>query len=169
MSKIIVRRQEYANNGTHANEIEAVVQQNLIANTLSSATDIAASVGLVKSETDGIKESLTTLSDPPNDGFTLLVSNTTLVGGFCSRVGRIVVFNIVFTATGSAQIASGTNIVEFPYHNATRCDFQLRSLEGAVMSDLYLARGSSRGAVNGTALAANDKTYFASGAFLTND
>ena len=60
MSKIIVRRQEYANNGTHANEIEAVVQQNLIANTLSSATDIAASVGLVKSETDAIKESLST-------------------------------------------------------------------------------------------------------------
>ena len=59
MSKIIVRRQEYANNGTHANEIEEVVKQNLIANTLSSATDIAASVGLVKSETDAIKESLT--------------------------------------------------------------------------------------------------------------
>lgn len=61
MSKIIVRRQEYANNGTHANEIEEVVKQNLIANTLSSATDIAASVGLVKSETDAVKESLSTI------------------------------------------------------------------------------------------------------------
>ena len=116
------------------------------------------------------KESLTTLSDPPNDGFTLLVSNTTLVGGFCSRVGRIVVFNIVFIATGSAQIASGTNIVEFPYHNnAARCDFQLRSLEGAVMSDLYLAVGSKRGAVNGIALSAGGRTYSVSGAFYTND
>lgn len=53
MSKIIVRRQEYANNGTHANEIEAVVKENLIANTLSSATDIAPSVGLLKSLFDG--------------------------------------------------------------------------------------------------------------------
>lgn len=52
MSKIIVRRQEYANNGTHANEIEAVVKENLIANTLSSATDIAPSVGLLKSVND---------------------------------------------------------------------------------------------------------------------
>lgn len=54
MSKIIVRRQEYANNGTHANEIEAVVKENLIANTLSSATDIAPSVGLLKSVSDGL-------------------------------------------------------------------------------------------------------------------
>lgn len=54
MSKIIVRRQEYANNGTHANEIEAVVKQNLIANTLSGATDIAPSVGLLKSVSDGL-------------------------------------------------------------------------------------------------------------------
>ena len=54
MSKIIVRRQEYANNGTHANEIEAVVKENLIANTLSSATDIAPSVGLLKSSIESI-------------------------------------------------------------------------------------------------------------------
>lgn len=54
MSKIIVRRQEYANNGTHANEIEAVVKENLIANTLSGATDIAPSVGLLKSVSDGL-------------------------------------------------------------------------------------------------------------------
>ena len=52
MSKIIVRRQEYANNGTHANEIEAVVKQNLIVNTLSSALDVAPSVGLLKSVSD---------------------------------------------------------------------------------------------------------------------
>lgn len=57
MSKIIVRRQEYANNGTHANEIEAVVKENLIANTLSSATDVAPSVGLLKSTTDAINNS----------------------------------------------------------------------------------------------------------------
>lgn len=55
MSKIIVRRQEYANNGTHANEIEAVVKENLIANTLSSATDIAPSVGLLKSISDSLE------------------------------------------------------------------------------------------------------------------
>ena len=52
MSKIIVRRQEYANNGTHANEIEAVVKDNLIVNTLSSAMDVAPSVGLLKSVKD---------------------------------------------------------------------------------------------------------------------
>lgn len=114
-------------------------------------------------------ESLTTLSDPPNDGFTLLVSNTTLVSGFCSKVGRIVVFNVAFTVTGSAQINSGTNIVEFPYHNAARCDVPLRTFDGSVMSDLYLATGSQRGAVNGTALTAGGKTYFASGAFYTYD
>ena len=60
MSKIVVRRQVYANNGTHANEIEAVVQENLIANTLSSATDIAPSVGLLKSNVDSLNESLGT-------------------------------------------------------------------------------------------------------------
>ena len=54
MSKIIVRRQEYANNGTHANEIEAVVRDNLIVNTLSSALDVAPSVGLLKSVADEI-------------------------------------------------------------------------------------------------------------------
>lgn len=52
MSKIIVRRQEYANNGTHANEIEAVVKDNLIVNTLSSAMDVVPSVGLLKSVRD---------------------------------------------------------------------------------------------------------------------
>lgn len=56
MSKIIVRRQEYANNGTHANEIEAVVKQNLIVNTLSSAMDVAPSVGLLKSISDEFDE-----------------------------------------------------------------------------------------------------------------
>lgn len=56
MSKIIVRRQEYANNGTHANEIESVVKQNLIVNTLSSALDVAPSVGLVKNVKDGIED-----------------------------------------------------------------------------------------------------------------
>lgn len=54
MSKIIVRRQEYANNGTHANEIESVVKDNLIVNTLSSALDVAPSVGLLKDLTDVI-------------------------------------------------------------------------------------------------------------------
>ena len=54
MSKIIVRRQEYANNGTHANEIEAVVKDNMIVNTLSSAMDVAPSVGLLKSTTDAL-------------------------------------------------------------------------------------------------------------------
>lgn len=52
MSKIIVRRQEYANNGTHADEIEAVVQENLIVNTMSSATDVAPSAALLKSVND---------------------------------------------------------------------------------------------------------------------
>ena len=54
MSKIIVRRQEYANNGTHANEIESVVKQNLIVNTLSSAMDVAPSVGLLKNVGDAL-------------------------------------------------------------------------------------------------------------------
>lgn len=63
MSKIIVRRQEYANNGTHANEIEAVVKENLIANTLSSATDIAPSVGLLKSVKDGIESDVDAIED----------------------------------------------------------------------------------------------------------
>ena len=66
MSKIIVRRQEYANNGTHADEIEAVVQENLIANTLSSATDIASSVGLLKSQVDQAMLSRSTLADGTN-------------------------------------------------------------------------------------------------------
>ena len=56
MSKIIVRRQEYANNGTHANEIESVVKDNLIVNTLSSAMDVAPSVGLLKSLSDNLGE-----------------------------------------------------------------------------------------------------------------
>lgn len=59
MSKIIVRRQEYANNGTHANEIEAVVKDNLIVNTLSSALDVAPSVGLLNSVKSEIDEQIT--------------------------------------------------------------------------------------------------------------
>lgn len=63
MSKIIVRKQEYANNGTHADEIKAVVRDDLVVNTLSSATDLVPSVGLVKSETDAIKDALSNLDE----------------------------------------------------------------------------------------------------------
>lgn len=52
MSKIVVKKQEYANNGTHANEIEAVVKENILTNTLSTSTDNAPTVGLLKTNID---------------------------------------------------------------------------------------------------------------------
>lgn len=88
MSKIIVRRQEYANNGTHANEIEAVVKQNLIVNTLSSAMDVAPSVGLLKNTISGLinaYEVVGTTDTSGNISTSLLTSNKYAIGAFTDR------------------------------------------------------------------------------------
>lgn len=74
MSKIIVRRQEYANNGTHANEIEAVVKQNLIVNTLSSALDVAPSVGLLNSVKSGLESDVDAIENLFNGTKVKLIS-----------------------------------------------------------------------------------------------
>ena len=105
MSKIIVRRQEYANNGTHADEIEAVVQENLIANTLSSATDIAPSVGLLKTVNDSLKNLIVykSYSFPYslNAGAALSVTGTDL--GVSNPTGYVVL--------GFRQINTGSDTV----------------------------------------------------------
>lgn len=106
MSKIIVRRQEYANNGTHANEIEAVVKQNLIANTLSGATDIAPSVGLLKSINDKF-DTVRWVYNPFEIVNSSVVSS--LDDGDCYLVicGRLVYISVRFimasTTTGSVS------------------------------------------------------------------
>ena len=74
MSKIIVRRQEYANNGTHANEIESVVKQNLIVNTLSSALDVAPSVGLLNSVKSGLESDVDAIENLFNGTKVKLIS-----------------------------------------------------------------------------------------------
>ena len=146
MSKIIVRRQEYANNGTHANEIEAVVKENLIANTLSSATDIAPSVGLLKSVSDSLNPTLIAMTSTHN------------INGFRRfRIGRLCVIYGVFVTTSEVTqawrvICSLDNEKDRPlYTNAV-----LTVEYGQQASDIYFEVLSADGTIkNSKALGAN--------------
>lgn len=156
MSKIIVRRQEYANNGTHANEIEAVVKQNLIANTLSSATDIAPSVGLVKSLVDNVgeyKEAAWTATQSNANGQILTDALTGL------SVGTYIVFGSVPISDNSAGLiyidgsgvtlrgnsfyltGSSQRLFEFMQVDSASNSVTIRSAGSTVINYSYLNRG----------------------------
>lgn len=101
MSKIIVRRQEYASNGTHANEIEAVVKQNLIANTLSSATDIAPSVGLMKNAISSLIKTReeTGTTDGTGNLATINTTDYLILGAYPVRSANAVAYSVFVTTT----------------------------------------------------------------------
>lgn len=101
MSKIIVRRQEYANNGTHANEIEAVVKQNLIVNTLSSALDVAPSVGLMKNAISSLiktREETGTTDGTGNLG-TINTTDYLILGAYPVRSENAGAYSVFVTTT----------------------------------------------------------------------
>lgn len=103
MSKIIVRRQEYANNGTHANEIEAVVKQNLIVNTLSSALDVAPSVGLMKNAISSLiktREEAGTTDGTGNLG-SISTTNYLILGAYPVRSVNASAYSVFITTTDS--------------------------------------------------------------------
>ena len=115
MSKIIVRRQEYANNGTHANEIEAVVKQNLIVNTLSSALDVVPSVGLlnsVKSDIESMSGLASVHLEDPVKHASLNIDSIKGEFGYIYRVRSDINQGTFPTSAGNAGLLIGYSQVQ---------------------------------------------------------
>ena len=140
-----------------------VVQENV--NSTETVPSSAVLYALNETNADAIGE----LSDPPNDGYTVLVSNITKLNELVVKIGCMVFFQIAFTVTGDTAIPSTTRIFELPYTSAMRGDYDVHTINGDVYSDLYLGVNTKQLMVNGIALQAGGRGYVATGFYYTND
>lgn len=157
MSKIIVRRQEYANNGTHADEIESVVQENLIANTLSSATNMAASVGLLKSMVDPVLYNSTAAT---------WTATITPKYTWFYKVGRLVIFQIHVSSAVSASAGDIGTLPSTLYPSQEQIWFPMVPANGGTNSiRLVIQDSGSMSAVPGSQTITG---AFVSGVYISN-